>query len=122
MSKDDLFFEGDPLDHPTWKEAAKAEKKVKHQTSDFVGCPISWLERALPYLGGEHQVVVAMLLYRRWVLCGRRRTFGFPNGDLKKLGIDRHAKRKAVAGLEQAGLIAVEYLPGHAVLVTRRWR
>lgn len=51
MSKDDLFFEGDPLDHPTWKEAAKAEKKVKHQTSDFVGCPIFWLERALPYLG-----------------------------------------------------------------------
>ena len=63
-----------------------------------------------------------MLLYRRWVLCGRRRTFGFPNGDLKKLGIDRHAKRKALAGLEQAGLIAVEYLPGHAILVIRRWR
>ena len=122
MSEDGLFYEGYPFDDPAWKATEKAAKKAKHQASDFVGCPMSWLEQVLPHVRGEHQIVVAMLLYRRWVLCGRRRTFDFPNGDLKKLGIDRSAKRKALAGLERAGLVAVEYLPGYAVRMTRRWR
>jgi hypothetical protein len=119
MSEDGLFYEGDPFDDPAWKAA---EKVKKNQASDFVGCPMSWLEQVLPHVRGAHQIVVALLLYRRWVLCGRRRVFDFPNGDLRKLGVDRQAKRKTLAGLEQAGVVTVEYLPGHAVRVTRRWR
>jgi hypothetical protein len=124
MSEDGLFYEGDPFDDPRWKEAEKTSKKAKkkHQVLDFVGCPMAWLEQVLPHVRGEHQIVVALLLYRRWVLCGRRRTFDFPNGDLKKLGINRSTKRKALTKLEQAGLVAVEYLHGHAVRATRRWR
>ena len=124
MSTDGLFLEGDPFDDPLWKAAEQDSKKAKKgQATDFVGCPMSWLEQALPYAGGGgHQVVVAMLVYRRWCVCKRRRVFDFPNGDLNRLGIGRHAKRKALTGLEQAGLITVEYLPGHAIRITRRWK
>ena len=97
MSEDGLFYEGDPFDDPAWKATEKAAKKAKHQASDFVGCPTAWLEQVMPHLPGGRQLVVALLLYRRWVLCGRRRTFDFPNGDLKKLGIGRAVKHQALA-------------------------
>jgi hypothetical protein len=119
MNEDGLFYEGDPFDDPAWKAAAK---KAKRQTLDFVGCPMSWLEQVLPHVRGGSQIVVALLVYRRWVLCGKRRTFDFPNGDLKRLGIKRPAKSKTLAKMEQAGLITVEYRCGHAVRIIRRWR
>jgi hypothetical protein len=122
MSEESLFYEGDPFDDPAWKATEKAAKKAKHQTLDFVGCPMAWLEQVLPHLRGGSQLVVALLLYRRWVLCGRRRTFDFSNGDLKRLGIKRPAKSKTLVKMEQAGLITIEYRRGHAVRVTRRWR
>jgi hypothetical protein len=122
MSEDGLFYEGDPFDDPAWKATEKASKKAKSQTLDFVGCPMAWLEQVLPLVRGESQLAVALLLYRRWVLCGRRRTFDFPNGDLNKLNIKRATKHCALAKLEQAGLIDVERRPGHAVRITRRWR
>jgi hypothetical protein len=122
MSEASLFYEGDPFDNPAWKAADAKKAKTKHQASDFVGCPMAWVEQVLPYVRGGSQIVVVLLLYRRWVLCGRRRTFDFPNGDLKKLGISRAVKHKALAKLEQAGFITVEYRHGHAIRVTRRWR
>ena len=124
MSEDDLFYGGDPFDDPAWKEAEKASKKAKkkHQAADFVGCPMPWLQQVRPHVQGESQLIVALLLYRRWVLCGRRRTFDFPNGDLKNLGISRAVKHRALTKLAQAGLIAIEHRNGHAVRVTRRWR
>ncbi len=119
MSEDGLFYEGDPFDDPAWKVTAKKEK---HQASDFVGCPMSWLEQVLPYIAGSRQLAVALLLYRRWVLCGRRRTFDFPNGDLKKLGIGRTTKHDTLVKLEHADLIGTKRRPGSAVQVIRRWR
>jgi hypothetical protein len=112
---------GDPLDDPAGK-ATERVKGTKHQASNFIGCPMAWLKQVLPHVRGEHQVVVALLIYRRWVLCGRRRTFDLPNGDLRKLNINRHAKSRALARLERAGLVAVTHLPGCAARVTRRWR
>jgi hypothetical protein len=122
MSEDDLFYGGDPFDDPAWKEAEKASKKAKRQTLDFVGCPISWLEQVLPHVRGGSQIIVAILLYRRWVLCDRRRTFDFPNGDLKRLSIKRSVKHRALSKLVRAGLITVAHRDGQAVRVTRRWR
>jgi hypothetical protein len=124
MSEDGLFYEGDPFDDPRWKEAEETSNKAKNkrQASDFIGCPMAWLGRVLPHIRGGSQIVVALLLYRRWVLCGRRRTFAFPNGDLRKLGIKRSVKHRALAKIEQAGLITVECRNGHAVQVIRRWR
>jgi hypothetical protein len=122
MSEDGLFYEGDPFDDPAWKATEKAAKKAKSQPLDFVGCPMAWLEQVMPHVRGGSQIVVAMLLYRRWVLCGRRRVFDFPNGDLKRLGIKRSVKHRTLAKMVQAGLITVTHGNGQAVRVTRRWR
>jgi len=118
MSQDSLLEEdADPLDGPAWNAA-----KITTQAADFVGCPMAWLEQVLPHVQGEGQLVIALLLYRQWVLRGRRRTFDFPNGDLKKLGIHRSVKHKALTRLETAGLITVEHLAGRATRVTRHWQ
>jgi hypothetical protein len=122
MKTSDLFLEGDPFDDPAWKVTEKASKKVKRQALDFVGCPMAWLGQVLPHLAGSRQLAVALLLYRRWVLCGRRRTFAFANGDLKKLGIGRTTKHDTLTRLEHAGLITAERRPGSAVWITRRWK
>src|SRR5262249_29705570 len=108
---DDLFDEGDPFDHPAWREAAK-KTKTAGEVADFVGCPLRWLGQVLPHVQGECQLTVALLLYRRWVLCGRRRVFDFPNWDLKKLGIDRSVKHRTLANLKAAGLIGIEQRAG----------
>jgi hypothetical protein len=77
MSEDGLFYEGDPFDDPAWKVTENTAKKAKHQVLDFVGCPMAWLEQVMPHVRGGSQIVVALLLYRRWVLCGRRRNLTF---------------------------------------------
>jgi DNA-binding transcriptional ArsR family regulator len=116
-SQDNLFEEGDPFDDPAWKAA-----KTPTQAPDFVGCPMAWLEQVLPHIQGASQLAVALLLYRQWVLCGRRRTFDFPNSGLKRVGIKRSVKSRALDKLKDANLIAIEQLGGHAVRITRRWR
>jgi hypothetical protein len=116
-NQDNLFEEGDPFDDPRWKAA-----KTTTQAADFVGCPVGWLEQVLPHLQGASQLAVALLLYRRWVLCGRPRTFDFPNADLYRLGISRAVKSKALAKLKDASLITTGQLDGHAVRITRCWR
>lgn len=119
MNNDNLFEDsnGDPLDDPAWKTA-----KVTTQVPDLVGCPMTWLEQVLPHVQGECQLVVALLMYRRWVICGRHKTFEFPNADLTRLGISRAVKSKALTKFEEAGLITVKQQHGHAPKVTRRWK
>jgi hypothetical protein len=119
-SQDNLFEDGDPFDDALWK-AAKAAKTAT-QAADFVGCPMAWLEQVLPHIQGASQLAVVLLLYRRWVICGRRRTFDFPNADLNRLSIKRSVKSRALAKLKDAGLIEVEQLTGNAPRVTCRWK
>ena len=116
-NQDNLFEEGDPFNDPQWKAA-----KTTTQAADFVGCPMTWLEQVLPHLQGASQLAVALLLYRRWILGGIRRTFEFPNAGLNRLGIARQVKYRALAKLEGAGLITIERTHGQAARVTRRWK
>ena len=114
-----LFEEGDPFDDPRWKAA---RVKTATQTPDLVGCPIKWLEKVLPHIQGASQLAVALLLYRRWVICGRRAVFNFPNSDLNRLGIHRTVKYRALTRLQEAGLITVDKAHGQAVKVMPRWK
>jgi hypothetical protein len=116
-TQDNLFEESDPLGDPLWKAA-----KTTTQVPDHVGCPMAWLEQVLPHIQGASQLAVVLLLYRRWVLCGRPRTFDFPNADLYRLGISRAVKSKALTKLKDAGLITIGQLDGHAVRITRCWK
>jgi hypothetical protein len=119
---DDLFLKsnGDPLNDPIATMAKKAGAKT--QAADHVGCPIGWLAQVLPHLRGASQLAVALLMYRRWVLGGRRKAFDFSNADPNKLGISRQVKAQTLAKLEEAELIAVKQQHGHAPQITRRWK
>jgi hypothetical protein len=118
-NQDNLFEEGDPFADPAWRTA---RVRTATQVPDLVGCPMEWLKQVLPHVRGECQLTVALLLYRRWVICGRHRTFDFPNADLNRLGIHRAVKHRVLTRLEEAGLITVERLAGHAPRITRRWK
>jgi DNA-binding transcriptional ArsR family regulator len=119
---DNLFEKGsaDPLDDPIEAIAKKAGAKIHN--AEFVGCPMPWLEQVLPHVQGECQLAVALLMYRQWVLQKRPRTFAFPSRDLKRLGIDRAVKSRALARLEEAGLITVKQQRGHAPRITQHWK
>ena len=114
----------DPLDDPleTEAKALRRAAKITAQTARHIGCPMEWLEQILPHVQGECQLVVALLMYRQWVLCGRPRTFNLPNKEMSHLGIDRAVKARMLARLEEAGLISVQQRHGHAPQITRRWK
>ena len=117
---DDLFDEGDPFDDPRWKEAEnrtekKAATKIEH--GKFISFPMAWLKLVLPYTKSGNQLAVALILQRHRFL-RRSRTFSLPNKELEELGINRYAKRRALAGLKSAKLIRTNRKPGRAVTVT----
>ena len=122
MKNHDNLFEdsnGDPLDNPPRTKTKPARNTV--QQANFVGFPLEWLEQVLPHVQGECQLAAAQLMFRQWVLQGRRRTFAFPSQDLKRLGIDRAVKAKMLARLEEAGLVSVKQQHGHAPRITQHW-
>ena len=66
-------------------------------------------------------LVVAMLLYRECLL-RRSNTVALSNGELRKLGISRYAKYRALAWLRGAGVIAIEEARNRrSVRVTLLW-
>jgi DNA-binding transcriptional ArsR family regulator len=73
----------------------------------LIGCPIWWLQHVLPVVSNKNQLVVAIYLWRRWVVCGYRKTFDVPNSELKSLGISRQTKYQTLTRLEAAGLIRI---------------
>jgi hypothetical protein len=77
--------------------------------------PLNWLARAGQLPGKSLHVGVVL-----WFLAGMRRTnsVALPNGVLKLLGVDRHAKYRALNCLEQVGLIEQERNAGRSPVVT----
>jgi hypothetical protein len=53
----------------------------------------------------KDQLVVAVYLWRRRIICGGDATFDVPNGELKTLGISRKVKLRTLDLLAAAGLI-----------------
>ena len=62
----------------------------------------------LPVVGSKNQLVVAIYLWRRQIVCGDRKTFDVPNGELKSLGISRETKYQTLVLLEAAGVIRIK--------------
>jgi hypothetical protein len=83
----------------------------------FIGCPMWWWERALAAVDSKGQLVVAVYVWRRHVLC-RKNTFGVPNGQLDSWGVTRQVKYRALAQLAEAGLIKIERNGREALTVT----
>ena len=99
MGTEDLFedVENDPL----WQMAGLLANAPPQPAKGYVTVPLAWLERVLPVVLTTTHLVVAMLIYRE---CLRRRsnTVALSNGELRKLGISRYAKYRALTRLREA--------------------
>jgi hypothetical protein len=60
------------------------------------------------------------VLYRQCLL-KRNRTVGLPNGELRKVGVSRHTKYRALAELEEAGALTIKPRGKHSIQVTLHW-
>jgi hypothetical protein len=101
------------------KEAKAARRQAASQQDHIVGAPKWWVHATYPVCESKAQFAVAMYLWRRFVICGRRNTFDFPNGELDALNITRQAKYRTLKRLAAAGLIQVApQSTGKALLVT----
>ena len=87
------------------------------QTRRFLRGPIpwEWLCRASCLPGAALAVAVAL-----WHLVGikRAKTIGLGNALVTELGVQRHAKYRALAALESAGLVRVDRHTGRNPVVT----
>ena len=116
---DNLFedVENDPL----WQVAGLLANAPPRPAEGYVTVSLAWLARVLPMVRTTTHLVVAMLIYRE---CLRRQsnTVALSNGELRKLGISRYAKYRALAWLCGAGVIAIEETDTRrSVRVTLLW-
>jgi hypothetical protein len=79
--------------------------------------PLAWLEAAAQLPGKSLHAGVAL-----WYAAGLARSASVPLSNISgvRFGLDRNAKYRALAWLEEAGLISVERKLGRAPIVTIR--
>jgi hypothetical protein len=115
----DLFEdnESDPL----WQAAELLANAPPRPPEGYVTVSLTWLARVLPVVRTPTHLAVAMLIYRE-CLIRRCNTAALSNGELRKLGISRYAKYRALAWLREAGVIAIEKANARrSVRVTLLW-
>jgi hypothetical protein len=95
---------------------APAPVRRKTNKDVFVKVPLWWIEAATQATRSPQAFVCVWLLYLAWKAGSM--TFPLPNDKLAKRGVDRRMKRKALAGLEKAGLITVDRRHGKTPIVT----
>jgi hypothetical protein len=96
--------EGDPL----WQAAELLAQAPPRPVSKGHGVySLAWLARVMPVMRSADQLVVALLLYRECLL-RRSNTVALSNGELRKLGISRQTKYRALGELREAGAAVIE--------------
>jgi hypothetical protein len=78
---------------------------AKSNKDTFVKVPLWWIEQATRATRTPQAMVCIWLLHLSWQ--AKSMTFPLPNDRLAKRGVDKRAKRRALANLEKAGLITV---------------
>jgi hypothetical protein len=97
---------------------AAAPEQRRAPDEHFIGCPVWWLQRVLPVVESKNQLVVALYLWRRRIVCGNHETFDVPNGELKRWGISRKVKYQALDRLAASGVIRINRKGKAALTVT----
>jgi hypothetical protein len=95
------------IDGPDDIASAKTLDEYQSSKDGFVGCPVWWLQHVMSVVNTKEQLVVAIYLWRRRVVCGNHKTFDVPNGELKIWGISRHIKYRTLDMLAAAGVIKI---------------
>ena len=80
---------------------AKIQKRQEH----FIMVPVVWDDKLTGCTGHTYKIALRVL-YLHWKNHGK--PFRLSNGMLKYDGVSRDTKRRALAVLEQLGLISVE--------------
>jgi hypothetical protein len=95
----------------------KAAAPVKRKKAEpFVKVPLWWAEAAAKATRTPKALVWVELLHVAWKT--KRLTFPLPCGKLKKRGVDRETRRRALHDLEAAGLVKVLWKRGKTPVVT----
>jgi hypothetical protein len=85
---------------------AVVPRKIQKRREQFVKVPWIWIDRLAKTSSANTYRVVLHLLYEHWR--HNAQPFPLPNGMLEMGGITRFAKWRALAELEQLGLVSVE--------------
>lgn len=97
--------------------AKKSPAVPRHRPGEaFLKGPIPWRWLAAALLPGRCLHVGLVLWHLHWLQ--RRPKIRLNNATLLELGVDKHAKRRALKRLEEAGLIAIERRTGNYPLIT----
>jgi hypothetical protein len=95
---------------------AAAPKKRGKKVEPFVKMPLWFAAAAAAATKTPKAMVWIELVHAAWR--AKRSTFPLPNARLRKLGVDRFTKARALRDLERAKLIAVQSRRGRPPLVT----
>ena len=107
---------GKRIEVETLPSKPKASKARQREANLFVKVPLKWANAASRAIRSHQCFVLIWILYLAWK--AKRPTFVLSNAALVRYGVSRETKRRALAKLQAAGLIAVERLPGRATIVT----
>ena len=88
--------------------------KIRKRREQFVMFPMTWFDRLKGATGQTHRVAL-YLLHLSWKEKGA--PIKLANGMLERDGVSRFGKWRALADLEQRGLIAVERRPRRSPVV-----
>jgi DNA-binding MarR family transcriptional regulator len=93
---------------------AVTPRKIQKRRKHFVQVPWTWIERLEGATGQTYRLAL-VLLYLHWK--GKSAPTKLPNGMLKIDGVSRQSKWRALADLEQRGLINVERRPKRSPII-----
>jgi hypothetical protein len=90
--------------------------KSRGKKDGFAIVPLDWAADVTGAMGAPGYMVLTLLAYLAWKT--KSSTFVLSNDYLKRYGVGRDAKRRALARLEKAGVIRIERDGHHAPVVT----
>jgi hypothetical protein len=97
-------------------DPAPPARKPRGKKNNFALIPLDWAADVTAAMNTPGYMVFTLLAYLAWRT--KSPTFVLSNDYLKRYGVDRDAKRRALARLEKAGVIRIERHGHHAPIVT----
>jgi hypothetical protein len=92
-----------------------ASRKTAKPVEKFIKVPMAWRQKLVGATGNT--ILIALdLLYLAWK-DGRDGPVKLPNAALRRVGIGRQSKWRALGDLERRGLVAIDRRSGRSPLV-----
>jgi hypothetical protein len=92
---------------------------VKRSKPLFTQVPLELAARAAKATDGQRMLVWVLILHRCWK--ERTQTVPVTNDMMRKYGINRHVKVRALRQLETAGLVTVQWRAAKNPIATLAW-